>query len=96
MGTTAVAGGLAPVVSIFDRSEVGRELEPWRSKRWVAGHFEVSVRTIERWMRDPRYRRGGRQVPFTKAHDGGDVRFKLSLVEAWFRSGEAGGKDGPA
>lgn len=89
MGSTAM--GLAPVVSIFDRREVGRELEPWRSKRWIAAHFEVSPRTIERWMRDSRYRRGGRQVPFTKAHAGGDVRFKLSLVEEWFRSGAEGG-----
>jgi hypothetical protein len=24
--------------------------EPWRSKNWIARHYEVSVRTVERWL----------------------------------------------
>jgi excisionase family DNA binding protein len=70
--------GAAQVVSIFDRREVSRDLEPWRSKAWIAVHFEVSTRTVERWVA-----RGG---PRETLHDGGLVRFRLSEVEGWLRA----------
>jgi predicted site-specific integrase-resolvase len=24
--------------------------EPWRSKAWIAEHYAISVRTVERWL----------------------------------------------
>jgi hypothetical protein len=48
--------------------------EPWLSKKQLAAHYGYSVRWVELRVRDgmPSHRRGGQ------------LRFLLSEVEAWF------------
>jgi len=46
------------------------------TKRMVAKHFGVSMRTVERYMRIG--------LPYEKPFPGGSVRFVLSEVEQWF------------
>jgi phage terminase Nu1 subunit (DNA packaging protein) len=53
------------------RPRSGRE--PWVSATGVARHFQVSVRTIQRW----------RRAGCPSLGRGGLVRFRLSAVEAW-------------
>lgn len=81
-------GALAPVVALFGRRDRGADREPRLTKLELADHFRVHPRTIERWMRDPAYRKAGRGLPFDKPFDGAPVTFKLSECEAWYR-GEA-------
>lgn len=79
---------LAPVVALFGgrRGEtVPAASEPRVTKRELAGQLRVSEKTIERWMHDPAYARGGRQVPFEKPFANGWVRFQVREVEAWLR-----------
>ena len=51
-----------------------RGFEPWLSKRQVAAHYGYSTRWVELRVRDgmPSHQRGGQR------------RFLLSEVEAWF------------
>ncbi|WCB94445.1 hypothetical protein DSM104299_03182 [Baekduia alba] len=49
------------------------------TKKQVAAHFDVSTKTIERYMArkvDP--------LPFEKPYERGAVRFVLTEVEAWW------------
>lgn len=78
--------GLAPVIPMFGgrRGEVvPAAAEPLVTKAELARHLRVSEKSIERWMHDRAYARGGRQVPFCKPFANGWVRFRLSDVEAW-------------
>lgn len=55
--------------------------EAWVTQQQVAEHFQVSEVTVHRWM-------AGRGMP---AHRAGKYwRFKLSRVDDWVESGEAG------
>lgn len=84
------AGGvLADVVPLFGgrRGElVPAAAEGRVRKAELAKHLGVSEKTIERWMHDPKYQRGGRQVPFCKPWANGWVAFRVSEVEAWLAS----------
>ena len=61
-----------------------REAEPWVSKKALAGHLGVTTRTVELWMRDDRYLRGGRHLPFRQLWGPGSaVSFRVSDVEEW-------------
>lgn len=51
--------------------------ERWVSKRQVAAHFGVSVRTVENWMRAG--------LPHVKRFEHGHVKFKLSVCDEWFQ-----------
>lgn len=51
--------------------------EPRISKRALASRWNVSPRTIERYMK--------RGLPFEKPFENGSVRFVPSEVEAWWR-----------
>lgn len=53
--------------------------EPWRSKRTVAAHYEISVRTVERWIQDGCVSR----------LIGGMRRLRYPDVEAYLASKEA-------
>lgn len=55
--------------------------EPWVTKRQLSGHFGVSPRSIERWVKEglPSI-----QVGPTKVR-----RFQLSVVEEWLRERSA-------
>jgi predicted DNA-binding transcriptional regulator AlpA len=79
---------LAPVIPLFDgrRGETVPAAEARVTKAELARLLAVSEKTIERWMRDRAYRRGGRQVPFEKPFANGWVRFRVSEVESWLAS----------
>jgi hypothetical protein len=65
-----------------ERLRRGRTLERWVPKRTVAEHFDVSERTVERWVNDPRYTRNGRGCPHRRVF-GSPVRFQIGAVEVW-------------
>jgi phage terminase Nu1 subunit (DNA packaging protein) len=52
----------------------GAAREPWVAKAQLAQHFDVSLKTVERWTADgmPCLRTGGRTV-----------RYRISDCEAW-------------
>lgn len=57
--------------------------EPWLTKRQIAEHFGVSVRTIERWRQQADF-------PGRRVHgDRGVVRFSLAECEEWLERAEA-------
>jgi phage terminase Nu1 subunit (DNA packaging protein) len=55
-----------------------RGSESWVSAGVVAGHFQVSVRTVQRW----------RQQGCPSISNRGTVRYRLSAIETWL-----GGQD---
>lgn len=83
---------LAPVIPLFDgrRGEVVAPAEPRVTKGELARYLRVSEKTIERWMHDRAYARGGRPVPFEKPFANGWVRFRISEVETWLAAGSSG------
>lgn len=48
-------------------------LEPWRSKQFIASHYGVTVRTVERWM----------LAGCPSRRVGGVRRFQLADVDAF-------------
>jgi transposase len=58
---------------------VARANEPWLSKREIAAHFGVSVRTITRWMQDG--------MPYRKRYEQAHPRFQISRCEEWMEAG---------
>lgn len=77
------AGGTVTALFGGRRGEVVEAPPERLTKAELAARLRVGVRTIERWMSDPCYRRGGRQVPVRRPWAGGHVRFVLTEVEAW-------------
>jgi predicted DNA-binding transcriptional regulator AlpA len=57
-----------------------RESEPRVTKEYVARHFGVSTKTIERYCRRP-----VDPMPFEKPFERGAIRFVLSDVERWWQ-----------
>jgi len=51
-------------------------LEPWRSKQFIASHYGVNVRTVERWM----------LAGCPSRRVGGVRRFRLTDVDAFLDS----------
>lgn len=49
------------------------DLEPWRSKRWIAEHFAVCGSTVDNWTR--------LGMPYRQV--GGRRKFRLSACEQW-------------
>jgi hypothetical protein len=58
----------------------GRIIEPWLTKHELAGELKISIRTIER-LQPPAMRVGGQN------------RYRLSEVEAFFNNGSASSAD---
>jgi hypothetical protein len=50
-----------------------RGAEPWVPADVVASHFQVSVRTVQRW----------KQQGCPSISRGGTVRYRVSTIEAW-------------
>jgi predicted DNA-binding transcriptional regulator AlpA len=74
----------AEVVDLFTgRRATG---EQRLTKAQLAKTLGYSEKTVERWMYEATYQRGGRGVPFEKPFAHGGVRFVLSEVQAWLRS----------
>ena len=66
------------------RSEGGRPIpfpasgrEPWQTKRQLAGHFQVSEKTVERWM--------AAGMPCLRGGRGRTIRFQVRECETWLR-----------
>lgn len=69
---------LAQVVDFTAAAERrARRAEPLSSKAEVAAHFQVSERTISRYMRAG--------MPFEKPFERGSVRFRLAACDDWFQ-----------
>lgn len=68
---------MGEVVELAAVRESRRGQEKPLTKAEVAEHFQVSVRTVTRWMTAG--------LPHDKPYAGGSVRFRLSECEAWFR-----------
>lgn len=67
------------------RSRRRPQLEPWVTKREVAEHFSVSIRTVTRWMYPPPGS-GRTPMPFDPGPwEGAHPRFRISEIEAWRR-----------
>jgi len=54
-----------------------RQPEPWLSKREIAEHLGVSIRTVQRYM--------AAGMPFHRAYPTSPVRMKVSEVDSWMR-----------
>lgn len=77
-----MSGPVAVIDLSRERARRGLAIEPWITKQQVARHYGVSTKTVERWMNDPRYRRGGRQAPHRRVF-GGPAKFQLVQLELW-------------
>jgi hypothetical protein len=47
--------------------------EPWKTKRQVAEHFQVSEKTVERWV----------AAGLPRVSRGRTIRFQIGSCEAW-------------
>jgi len=54
-----------------------RQPEPWKSKREIAEHLGVTIRTVQRYM--------VAGMPYHKVFERGPARFKVSEVDSWMR-----------
>lgn len=57
----------------------GSGREPWRTKRQLAEHFQVSEKTVERWMTAG--------MPCLRGR-GRTVRFQVAACEGWLADSE--------
>lgn len=73
----------ADVISL-DEARAARTPEPWIGKKDLAHYLNCHPRTIERYLNDPRYTIGGKNVPHRRIF-GGPVQFKISHVEKWLQ-----------
>jgi predicted DNA-binding transcriptional regulator AlpA len=60
---------------------VARAQEPWVSKREIAAHCGVGVRTIERWVAE-------RGFPQHKRWEHGVARYRVSEADEWMEGNE--------
>ena len=51
--------------------------EPWLTKRQLAAHFQVSEKTVERWM--------AADMPCLRGGRGRTIRFRVNECESWLR-----------
>jgi excisionase family DNA binding protein len=51
--------------------------EPWKSKREIAEHLGVSIRTVQRWMNEG--------LPFSKVFERGPAKFRRTEVDQWLK-----------
>lgn len=73
-------GEVASLAAARARRELrdARSTEAVRSKKHVAEHFDVSVRTVERWIKAG--------LPVATATWAGHPRLRISEVEDWLAS----------
>lgn len=73
------------VILDFERARRRRDLttEPWVKKERVAEHFDISTRTVYRWVE------AGCPI---KRLRGGTLRFQIAAISAWLDEQDTHGR----